>query len=399
MVRIKLVKDKRRKLKSGCFPIKLKFTVNQKVWYKNIGINLKPKYWNINTSQLKRNCPNWNIINLQLQQVLVQHQKEVIECSLSKPNICLTDIQAFYKPNKEPVKDFFAFAETMYLQQIKAGKMGNAETYKTACNVLKKLCKSTTLPFEEINYTNLVLWETEFKSNGIKINSIANYFRAIRALYNKAIKCNIVDAKYYPFKKFTIKTEKTLSRSLTKAQLIAINALELSGQSAIKRSRDYFMLSFYLRGINFRDLALLTNDNLQDNRITYRRAKIYSIKVEPVALDILNSYKPKDSKYLLPIIDDKYTSAEIPQIAKAALKNTNSRHLKKVAEQLDIPKLTFYYARYTWANIAKQLGYSKDKIAEALGHEYGNKVTGIYLDSYGNEVIDEMNLEVTEVVN
>jgi len=56
--------------------------------------------------------------------------------------------------------------------------------------------------------------------------------------------------------------------------------------------------------------------------------------------------------------------------------------------------LTFYYARYTWANVAKQLGYSKDKIAEALGHEYGNKVTGIYLDNYGNEVIDEMNLEV-----
>jgi len=81
MVRIKLVMDKRRKLKSGCFPIKLKFTVNQKVWYKNIGINLKPKYWNVNSSQLKRNCPNWNIINLHLQQVLVQHLKEVIECS------------------------------------------------------------------------------------------------------------------------------------------------------------------------------------------------------------------------------------------------------------------------------------------------------------------------------
>jgi len=26
-------------------------------------------------------------------------------------------------------------------------------------------------------------------------------------------------------------------------------------------------------------------------------------------------------------------------------------------------------------------------------YEYGNKVAGIYFDSYGNEVIDEMNLE------
>ena len=111
------------------------------------------------------------------------------------------------------------------------------------------------------------------------------------------------------------------------------------------------MLSFYLRGINFRDLALLTIENLQNDRLVYKRAKtnkIYSIKIETVALDILNTYKPKDSKYLLPIIDDKYANTEIPRIAKGALKNCNSRHLKKVALQL-----TFYYARYTWANIAK----------------------------------------------
>ncbi len=408
MVRLKLILDKRRKLNSGHYSVKLKITVNQKIWYKSIGISLDAKYWNTTLSQLRQNHPNWEVLNLQLLQIVNQHQKELIECSLSKPNICITDIRTFYKPSKEPIQDFFAFANTMYQQQIKAGKMGNAETYITACNVLKKLCNSATLPFEEINYTNLVKWETQLKSNGIKTNSIANYFRAIRALYNQAIKSNLVDAKHYPFKQFTIKTEKTLSRSLTIHQIKAIKNLELANGSAIKRSRDYFMLSFYLRGNNFRDLALLTNDNLQandnlqDNRITYRRAKtnkIYSIKVEPIALDILNRYKPPGSKYLLPIIDDKYTSTEIPRIAKAALKNTNTRYLKKVATQLNIPKLTFYYARYTWANVAKQLGYSKDKIAEALGHEYGNKVTGIYLDSYGNEVIDEMNLEVIEVVN
>ncbi|MEO6833598.1 MAG: hypothetical protein ABI378_13445 [Chitinophagaceae bacterium] len=61
-------------------------------------------------------------------------------------------------------------------------------------------------------------------------------------------------------------------------------------------------------------------------------------------------------------------------------------------------KLTSYNSRYSWANIAKGLGYSKDMIAEGLGHEYGNKVTGIYLDDYGNEVIDEMNAAVIKAV-
>jgi integrase len=54
--------------------------------------------------------------------------------------------------------------------------------------------------------------------------------------------------------------------------------------------------------------------------------------------------------------------------------------------------ITTYVFRYTYANIAKQLGYSKDLIAEALGHEYGNKITGIYLEHFDQSIIDEMNL-------
>ena len=57
---------------------------------------------------------------------------------------------------------------------------------------------------------------------------------------------------------------------------------------------------------------------------------------------------------------------------------------------------TTYYARYSWSNIARGLGYSKDIIAEGLGHEYGNKVTGIYLDQYDTSIIDEMNAKVIQ---
>lgn len=53
--------------------------------------------------------------------------------------------------------------------------------------------------------------------------------------------------------------------------------------------------------------------------------------------------------------------------------------------------ITSYVFRYSYANIAKQLGYSKDLIAEALGHEYGNSVTGIYLEQFDLALIDEMN--------
>jgi integrase/recombinase XerD len=37
-------------------------------------------------------------------------------------------------------------------------------------------------------------------------------------------------------------------------------------------------------------------------------------------------------------------------------------------------------------------------IAEALGHEYGNRVSGIYLDNYSSEIIDKMNADVVGAI-
>ena len=62
-------------------------------------------------------------------------------------------------------------------------------------------------------------------------------------------------------------------------------------------------------------------------------------------------------------------------------------------------KLTTYVFRYSYANVAKQLGYSKDLIAEALGHEYGNSVTGIYLEQFDLKVVDNMNQALIEAVS
>lgn len=60
--------------------------------------------------------------------------------------------------------------------------------------------------------------------------------------------------------------------------------------------------------------------------------------------------------------------------------------------------ITSYVFRYSYANLAKRLGYSKDIIAEALGHEYGNPVTGIYLEQFDMSVVDEMNEKLIKKV-
>ena len=66
---------------------------------------------------------------------------------------------------------------------------------------------------------------------------------------------------------------------------------------------------------------------------------------------------------------------------------------------LGLPEeLTTYIFRDSYAILAKQMGYSKDIIAEALGHEYGNAVTGIYLDQFDQEIVDRMNQVLIETL-
>lgn len=58
----------------------------------------------------------------------------------------------------------------------------------------------------------------------------------------------------------------------------------------------------------------------------------------------------------------------------------------------------FHYARHTWATIAHKIGISKDVISLALGHEFGCKTTGIYID-YDLEQIDKANRKVIDYIN
>ena len=61
------------------------------------------------------------------------------------------------------------------------------------------------------------------------------------------------------------------------------------------------------------------------------------------------------------------------------------------------PKLTTYYARHSWASIASSLDIPVETISAGLGHEYGNKITAIYIN-YDNRKVDIANRKVIDWV-
>ena len=81
-------------------------------------------------------------------------------------------------------------------------------------------------------------------------------------------------------------------------ELRRLKDVKLSGVPGL--SRDVFMLSLYLMGINLKDLTYLTKENIKSGRLEYRRNKTgreYSIKIEPEAKALIK--KLKGTKYLI----------------------------------------------------------------------------------------------------
>lgn len=401
MPTLKTVLDTRRAKADGTYPLYIRITQDSQTRSVALNAYLLPEQWDNGKQKVKRNYQNYKSLNLKIKKKHLEIEEVILELENKNENISAQAIKDHLDKPKTPT-DYFLFAEKEIDRLKKIGKFGTARTYQHSINKLRNFSLRKSINFESLNYQFLEKWKTTMFEGGMKANSISVYLRSIRAIYNKAIKAGIVDASFYPFKDFKIPQEKTISRALSCQEIKKIAELDLPEDSPIWRYRNYFLLSFYLIGISFIDMAMLKVENIQDGRIIYRRrktGKIYSIKILPAAEKIILHYcdykKQDKTDFLLPIIPAHLNSEDQVEKARDGYRKCN-KYLKKMAKLCGIDKpITTYYARYSWANIAKELGYSKDLIAEALGHEYGNKVTGIYLDHYGNKVIDEANERVT----
>ncbi len=156
------------------------------------------------------------------------------------------------------------------------------------------------------------------------------------------------------------------------------------------------MMSFYLRGMSFIDMAFLKKSDLRNGSVTYRRHKTGQLLViawtDEMQL-ILDKYPENGSDYLLPIIRKRGT-VELYAYRNAGY-NIN-RSLKKVAERAGIDvHLTLYVARHSWASAAKAKGIPLSVISEGLGHD-SEATTQIYLASLDTSLVDNANSLILE---
>lgn len=271
------------------------------------------------------------------------------------------------------------------------GKYRTAEAY---CQAVRRFfefyCGQDVLLYE-INTDVVESFQSWLFGKGLVGNSVSFYMRNLRCIYNRAVRRGLVyDSK--PFAVAYTGVAKTRKRAIRENDLKKISMLDLSGRSAIERSRDYFMLSFYCMGMSFVDMAYLKKSALKDGRITYQRSKTgqtISFSMNSKISRLVKKYaSAPNSPYLLDIIDE--CKGDGRKQYKNAIGQIN-RHLKVIGGLAGINvSLTSYVSRHTWASIAKMKNVGISTISDALGHE-NESTTHIYLSLLDTNHIDRAN--------
>jgi integrase len=396
MASLKLILDQRRKTKT--FPLVFRLYYGNARRDISSGIKLEPWQFDQATEQITYNV----ILNLQVQTIKLDYLKKINLYVLENMDNANIDDLRFYL-NKKQTKEvtIISFWQEQINMLNSVGRTGNANAYKIALSTISKsmdLKKS----FAKLTYKDLADLENSLYKRGMTVNGIGVYLRTFKAVFNKAINHDIVSYEHYPFRKFKIKKASTTPRVLTVNELKAYFSLNLDKNSTYYKAWLIGKLIFMMRGINLKDLLLSTNKNVKSGRIIYRRAKtkkLYSISLLPDILDILNEFTPNDVS-LLGAFQEKDMKDKVAFVAVMAQKRkVINSHLKKVGKLIGSNEpITTYVFRYSFSNVAKQMGYSKDMISEALGHNYGNSTTSHYLEQFHQEELDELTVAVIKKV-
>lgn len=218
--------------------------------------------------------------------------------------------------------------------------------------------------------------------------------RAIRAVYNSAIKEDQFYTKKNPFDHYKIPTSRrTKKKAVTKSDFIRIRDVHYKTRSPIWHAKNYALVMFNCRGMNFVDLVKLKIRDICQDRIYYGRSKTgdqLSVRITEELAGILSYYTLGKSKedYLFPA---NYDGSTKHYEKYKILRRRMNGHLKTIAKDAGIEEhFTTYTIRHSWATIAKFMGVPTEVISEGLGHN-SLKTTQIYLKSFTNHVLDEAN--------
>ena len=385
-------------LSDGTSPIMLRLTKDGKRKYVGLHLSIDPVYWDFKKNLPKRNCPDKDAILSIVEKKLSEYRNAITQLKVEGNDYTLDTLAQ--RVDKPVIRQTFGTYINGYIEILLAdNRNGYAKSFIELSSSVAGYKKTLDFYFSEIDIQWLRGYEIFLRNRGNRQNTIGIRFRALRALYNRAVSDKVVKKDLYPFDEFKVSEfhEQTKKRSITRDDIKRIIDLDLKTITTyhspyLEFGRDLFLFSYLSCGINLTDMAKLQYADIENGRLIYKRQKTHrllTVRLQPLALNIIEKYRSNESEYLFPILDKTHkTETQKRDRIHKVMKATN-RALKRIGDKLGLPiEITTYVARHTYATVLKRSGVGTAIISESLGHS-SERVTQIYLDSFENTQIDE----------
>lgn len=284
------------------------------------------------------------------------------------------------------------------------GQPGTAEFYRQAISSFKSFAGEhftfgSVTPKWLMRYERwMVDGDTEKKRPAKSITTVGMYCRALRTVFNLAIEKKKINPSQYPFGKnrYVIPTSKGRKMALTEAQkdkVLSFRTLD----PVVRKAVDLWIFSYFCYGMNFADIARLRFGDIKDNVIVFDRTKtknterdrsFIEIPVKERTWEIIKAWgnwagSMNPNAYVFPILRDGLTLDQINNRVHDFIADTNDG-LKSACASLELPRMTTYWARHTFATVAYKKGAGIEFIQKALGHA-DVKTTQAYINSFDME--------------
>jgi len=373
---------KSKTLKDGTHPIVLQVRYQKRTQRRNTG--LSAKIVEFHDGFFTRKHSDYKSLNEKIE----AWNNSLKSCTI--PDDCFTVLKDKTKSN--------SLAELIYTIMDELKSQGRMATWLKNRDLLKSITNYRLPNISGIDYEFLKGYETHLLSNGCSGGGVKAYIRTLKVVVNESIKRGLLKPELYPFKNSMNPQGYSTShlKSTYKPRPVSVEELEIikskkGSTKNIEEARKYWLISYFLCGMNLKDLVYLKPDQVGEsiNILRKKTGHDLSVPVHDIARQYMEDLS-EGGRYYLPVIQDIHNTPEKEYARYRYFNRKINDGLALFAKENGIKKFTMYQARFTFATHMNFKGVGISKISQLLGH--GDvSITQRYLGKFGMEDMKDVS--------
>lgn len=317
-------------------------------------------------------------INLCLQRTINEYILILSSIKHANQLTCTRLIHSIQEEERKKYLTFDVIAKEFLSTLQSESRIKSYKLYKTAISHFNRfLKKEHDIPLEQIRPSHIHQYQKFLEKRELSSTTVRIYLTLIKVILNYAIKMDYIHYKVHPFAACILPSSRIRNLDLTVEELKSLRDVSLKEQNLLI-VRDLFMLTYYLGGINLKDLL---DYHFEENNLilSYIRHKTYRTKhgeneivfsIQPEAQQIISKYRT-----------DKGFLKFGPYESYNKVYSLIYRYLSRIAREAGITSsISYYSARKSFAQHGYNIGIQIETIEYCIGHSMkSNRPIGNYI--------------------